>query len=261
MRYHWLALACVLLANLPAWSQQPPPAPAMPPPAPDPANNQLDQILVNWEKAMTTVDKLVARIERTDTDKVYQTKTVYDGIAKFMRPNRASMRLDRRGKPGDFEQLIYTGTYLYQFLPQQKEIRVHQLPPPKSGQVSDDTFLSFLLPGMKAAAAKDRYQITLLPPPAGDKWYYYMLILPKSTADKTEFTRARLVIYRENYMPRELWFEEPNGNESKWDFPQVQVNGPLAATDFATPATPPGWRMVQVPPQPPPRIYRQQKQN
>jgi hypothetical protein len=67
------------------------------------------------------------------------------------------------------------------------------------------------------------------------------------------------VIYRDNYMPRELWFEEPNGNESKWDFPQVRVNGPLAATDFATPPTPSGWRMVTMPQQPQPRIYRPQQ--
>jgi TIGR03009 family protein len=255
MRYYWLALACVLLGGAPARAQQAPAAP----PAAEPANAQLDQILVNWEKAMTGVDKLVAQIVRTDKDKVYQSTSVFEGYAKFMRPNRAMLKLEKRGKPEVYEQLIYTGTYLYQYVPQQKEIRVHQLPPPKTGQVSDETFLSFLMPGMKAAAARDRYQMTLLPPPPNDTWYYYLLIQPKSQADRSEFTRARLVIHRSSYLPRELWFEEPNGNESKWDFPRVQTNVPFPATEFATPATPTGWRMVTVPPQPAPRIIRQQQ--
>jgi len=257
MRYHWLALTCVLLGSVPAWGQQAPSAPAAP--ALDPAKSQLDQILVNWEKAMTGVDKLVAQIVRTDTDKVYQSTTIFDGKAKFMRPNRASLRLEKRGKPDVYEQLVYTGTYLYQYVPQQKEIRVHQLPAPKSGQVSDETFLSFLLPGMKAIAAKERYHLTLLPPPPNDTWYYYILIQPKVNADKSEFTRARLVINRSTYMPRELWFEEPNGNESKWDFPRVEINAPLPATEFSTPTPPAGWRLVTVQPQPQPRIYRPQQ--
>jgi len=255
MRNHWLALAFLLLGSIPALAQQAPPAPAAP--ALDPAKNALDQILISWEKAMTGVDKLEAQIIRTDTDKVYQSTKISDGYAKFMRPNRASMRLVRRGKTEDFEQLVYTGIYLYQYVPLQKEIRVHQLPAPKSGQVSDETFLSFLLPGMKAAAAKERYQLTLLAPPPNDTWYYYLLIQPKANADKSEFTRARLVIHRNTFMPRELWFEEPNGNESKWDFPRVQVNGAMPATEFATPTAPAGWRMVTVQPQP--RIYRPQQ--
>jgi len=81
----------------------------------------------------------------------------------------------------------------------------------------------------------------------------------KAAADKAEFARARLVINRATYMPRELWFEEPNGNESKWDFPRVQSNAALPATEFATPATPAGWRMVTVQPQPQPRLYRPQQ--
>jgi TIGR03009 family protein len=257
MRYHWLALACVLLGSVPLWAQQA--VPPQPAPALDPSKNELDMILLNWEKAMTSVDRLVAQITRTDTDKVYGTTTLFDGVAKFMRPNRASLRLERRGKPEVYEQLIYTGTYLYQFVPQQKEIRVHQLPAPKSGQISDETFLSFLLPGMKAAAAKERYQLTLVPAPPNDTWYYYILIQPKAGADRAEFTRARLVIHRSTYMPRELWFEEPNGNESKWDFPRVQTNAPLPPTEFSTPAPPSGWQMVTVQPQPQPRIVRPQQ--
>jgi TIGR03009 family protein len=250
-------MTCLALESPAAWAQQPTSPPAAS--TPDPAAAQLDQILVNWEKAMSGVDKLVAQITRTVTDKVFQSTTVYDGFAKFMKPNRASLRLEQRGKAEVYEQLIYTGTYLYQFVPQKKEIRVHQLPPSKNGQLSDETFLSFVLPGMKAAVAKERYQLTLLPPPPNDTWYYYILIQPKQPADKSEFTRARLVIHRNTYLPRELWFEEPNGNESKWDFPRVQTNAVFPATDFATPTAPRGWQMVTVPPQPQPRVVRPQQ--
>jgi TIGR03009 family protein len=256
MRYHW-ALVCLLLESAAALAQQPPAPPATP--ALDP-NNQLDMILVNWEKSMSSVDKLVAEIVRTDKpDPRYQTTKVFEGAAKFMRPNRASMYLVRKGRPEEFEKYLYTGNYLYQYIPAQKEIRVYPAPTPKSGQVSDDTFLSFVLPGMKAIGAKDRYQLTLMPGPPNDTWYYYILIVPKKDADKAEFTKARLVINRSNYMPRELWFQEPNGAESKWDFPRIQINQGLAVTEFATPTPPPGWRLVTVQPQPQPRLYRPQQ--
>ena len=43
------------------------------------------------------------------------------------------------------EKVVCTGTYLYSFLPAQKEIKVYDITP-KPGQVAEDNVLSFLLP-------------------------------------------------------------------------------------------------------------------
>jgi hypothetical protein len=102
-------------------------------------------------------------------------------------------------------------------------IRIHQLPPPKPGQVADDNFLSFLF-GMRAAEAKSRYQLTYVPPGPDDKWYYYIKIQPIHPADKHEFTEARLALNNKTFLPAQVWFQEPNGNEVTWDFTKV-ING------------------------------------
>ena len=137
-----------------------------------------------------------------------------------------------------FEKYICTGTYLYEYAPASKVIRVHDLPQSKSGQISDDNFLAFLF-GMKAVEAKQRYQLTLTPP--SDQYYHYLHIQPKMAQDKADFTVARLVLLRENFLPRQVWFHQPNGNEVTWDF-QARANVDIAPAAFEKPNLPRDWQ-------------------
>src|SRR5262249_46691374 len=98
-----------------------------------------------------------------------------------------------------------------EYAPREKVVREHEMPKPRDGQVADDNLLSFLF-GMKAEEAKKRYELTVLQPPPNDKWYYYILIKPRAKADQNDFSRARLVLYKTNFLPRQLWFEQPNKN-------------------------------------------------
>ena len=50
-----------------------------------------------------------------------------------------------------------------------------------------------------------------------------------------------------NNLPRELWVEQPNGDEIKWDILEIKENVPLSRKDFADPAVPPGWRLEHAP--------------
>ncbi len=167
----------------------------------------------------------------------------------------ASLELKHVNRPNVYEKLICTGTFLYQYVPQLKVIRVYDMPKPPPGQVSEDNLLSFLF-GMKAAQAKARYNITYIPPPEGDKYYYYLDIRPKSDADKSDFTHARLVLVRYNFLPRQLWFEEPNGNEIQWDFPVLNTEAKLDSRDFSQPPLPKGWNFLRVPREAQPRVMR-----
>lgn len=260
MRYFWMTLAGTLLAGSGVYAQQPaqqqlPPQrqlPAAPPAAAplDPAHNKLDALLLRWEQEMTKVQTIVAHCTRTSVDKTFGVAEVYDGTAKYMKPNLAMLEMQRREKEAPkkskapvFEKYICTGTFLYEYVPQDKVIRVHELPPPKPGQVADDNFLSFLF-GMRAEEAKRRYDLKLV---KADEWYFYIEILPRFAADKADFQKARLVLTSKTFLPRELWFEQPNGNEVKWDMPQVESGAALRRTDFTSPATPPGWNLVRVP--------------
>ena len=100
--------------------------------------------------------------------------------------------------------------------------------------------------GMKAEEAQRRYALTLA---KEDTYYVYVDITPRFAADRAEFQRARLVLNKDNYLPRQLWFEHVNGNEVTWDIPRIQANGAgIDRRTFDAPRAPAGWRLVMVPP-------------
>src|SRR5262249_13955570 len=148
-------------------------------------------------------------------------------------------------------KFVCTGTYVYAFAPKQKEIRAYKLNKPEPGQVADDSFLGFLF-GMKANEAKRRYALTLV---KEDTWYVYVDIVPRSAADKAEFARARLVLNKDNFLPRQLWFEHVGGNEVTWDIPKLQSGVDVDRKLFDAPRLPPGWKFQEVSTQTP-RVIR-----
>jgi TIGR03009 family protein len=248
MRYYGLTLAGVL-ACAPVYAQQSAPQPNQPSAAPafDPARNPLDAMLQQWEWKLQGVQTLEATCTRTTVDKTFKTTEVFEGTAKYMKPNLALLDMHKKNQPEVFEKYVSTGTFLYEFRPQSKTIYVHELPPAKPGQVADDNFLSFLF-GIKAEEAKRRYELKVEPGKEQDPHYHYILIWPKLPADKADFQRARLVLLKQTFLPRELWFEQPNGNEIKWDIPRIESDGrTVSRNDFNQPATPQGWKVERAP--------------
>ncbi len=230
-------------------NKAPPPAP----PGSPTAIPQLDDVLAGWERTFTNLRSLHAECNRTTVDKTFNTTEVFKGTAKYLKSpgpgqgSRASLELFKQTAQGPsptiFEKYICTGTYLYEYAPGDKKIRGHDLPPTKGGQVSDDNFLSFLF-GMKGQDAKERYQLTLTP---SDQYYHYLFILPKLPQDKADFTKAQLVLRRDNFMPAQVWFLQPNKNEVTWRFPQVRADVNINPVEFEKPRLPPGWVFEKVP--------------
>ncbi len=247
MRTSWLALASLLLWQAAAPAQQPPAAPPAAPPAIglDPARNPLDAFLLRWEDGMKQVNGLVAQCSRVEENKTQLVTKTYVGTAKYLRPNMGLLEMVQRDKPENFEKIVVSSGVLYQYLPQLKEIHAHHLPPPRAGQVAEDNFLSFLF-GMKAAEAKRRYELVLQ---KEDQYYVYIGVTPRFDADKADFKAARLVLNRDTFMPRQLWFEQPNRDTVTWDFPKIESGAPLNPAEFAKPPVPKGWKMVDVQPQ------------
>ena len=135
----------------PPGSQQFPPAPQV---GLDPANNKLDAVLYNWEKALSGLKSLKTDVTRTAKDKVFMTTEIYKGVAQYLAPNKASLYLKNADpkKPNEFEMLVCNGQVAYKWEPSKKEIHIHELPAPKQGQINDDNFVSMLF-GMKARCA------------------------------------------------------------------------------------------------------------
>jgi TIGR03009 family protein len=265
-----LALSLTLLLALGAavLGQQGAPQPSAAPqaqpqqlPALNPASDPLDWVLVRWEKSMSEISSFEADCERTSEDKVWRKKTIFIGKAKYLKTpaaNLASLELKMKNQPDIFEKYICTGTFLYMYDLERKQIRAKDLPKPPPGQVAENNFLAFLF-GMKAAQAKFRYNLKYVPPPPNDKYYYFIEIAPKNVADKADFSRARLVVLRSNFMPRQLWFEEPNGNETTWDFPRISAPANLSILEFREPTPPPGWELRREHSLNQPRITRSQQ--
>jgi TIGR03009 family protein len=203
----------------------------------------LDRYLMRWEDEMKKVQSLAAECVRDEKNKTFNTEQRFIGRAYYMKPNFAILHMQKKDKPQEYEKFICTGTYLYQFLPAQQEIRVHQLPTPKPGQVADDSFLSFMF-GMKAEEAKRRYDLKMTKETPD---YIYIEITPRFPQDKADFARARLVLNKDSFLPRQLWFEQPNKDEVLWDIPRLDNKANLKREDFAPPATPQGWKLVQQP--------------
>jgi TIGR03009 family protein len=232
----------------------------------DPSKDPLDALLVQWEQKMKAVETLSAKLVRTKVDNTFKTTEVFEGKAQYMKPNLALLDLSMRGQPTRFERYISTGTYLYEYNQGTKELRYHELPPPKPGQVADDNFLSFLF-GMKADEAKRRYDIKFMGP-GQDANYYYIEITPRTSADKADFQKAALALSKGTLLPRLLKFQAPNGDEIQWEIPSIESGARLNRQDFEKPQIPLGWKPVRVARQDagfdpqtniPPRVVRPQK--
>jgi TIGR03009 family protein len=252
MHKTWLTLMAALLAASTLKAQQ------TAQPVPD-----LDRILRSWEGAMKEVKSLSARLSRRTYDKSFDSTEEFVGTAKYMKPNLARLDLSKKNKPADYERYICTGTFFYVYARQEKKIRVYELPKNSKGQISDENLLSFMF-GMKAAEAKRRYDLQMQPARPIDKWYYYVLIKPKTAADKKDFTKARLVLNRTTFMPRQLWFQQPTGNTVTWDFPTIKVGADLNGrsilrSEFNQPRLEKGWKFEKIRVDAPPRVARPSK--
>ncbi len=243
MRCYGLVLAALMLASLPASAQQ-----AQQPAAPAADDKVLDAHLAQWEAATKKVETLGAQLTRIDKNPTFDDVQKLTGFAYYMKAgsgptaqNLALLEMKLDGQKEFKEKFICTGTYIYQFAPEQKEIRYYELPKPKPGQVTEENNLLYLLFGMKAEEVKKRYELKLA---KEDTYYIYVDIAPRSAADKADFQRARLVLNKNNYLPRQLWFEHANRSEVMWDIPNLQVGMALDRRAFDAPKAPPGWKIV-----------------
>jgi TIGR03009 family protein len=236
MQSHYLAALLLMLGASPLLAQQPP---AQPPAAPAPG--RLDQLLQRWEQEMSRVQSFHAEMNRIVMDKTFGSTEEFVGVARYLKPSFASLEMHKKNKPEVYEKLLSSGNFVYQWVPASRVINVYELPP---GQKADDNLLSFLF-GMKAEEAKQRYDLKLV---KEDQWYFYVEVTPKRLEDKVDFQRARLVFTASTFLPRQVWLEDPNGNEVTWDLTKVATNVRLDPTLFAPPTQPPaGWNMIKVP--------------
>jgi TIGR03009 family protein len=209
----------------------------------DAEQTPLDRYLAGWEKASTDADTLVAEVRRTETFETSQVGKVFAGTLKYRKPGGFILEMHQQDRPENFEKIVISGATLYEYAPSKKEVRQHELPPPRPGQAAADNLLSLLF-GVNAREAMRRCDLKLL---KEDQYYAYMGVNPRLEADKAEFRTARLVLLKETLLPRQLWFERPHGHTVTWDMLRTRRDVPLLEKEFTEPQVPPGWKLIKLP--------------
>ena len=238
-----IASLAVLFASASAFGQ--PAVQAPPAPAPQAANvAQLDQILKFWEQVTGQVTAFEADCNRTRTSVRFGTTEKYAGTIRLLKGDPdmlyGSLELHRTDDEKIFEKLVLNDRGLWAFDATAKVINLLELP--KRVGIFDNTPIA-LVCGMKALDVKNRFSIELK---GADQHYFYLEILPKSDGDKANFAKIRLTLTRTTYLPRQLWWQQPNQDEVLFDLPRVDARANhLRPGDFASPQPPPpGWQIA-----------------
>src|SRR5262245_22257049 len=257
MARHGSAIVCLLAITAALVAQPPMVGAPLPPPGSgndgratlrptlDP-NNRLDALLMKWEQAMVNVESIYVKdCVRTDKDKT--GPKVYEGEARYLKPNLAALRMVRKDNPNIYELMVCTGPFLYEFRPEFKKLSIHELDQPKNGTFNSN-LLQFLFGGVSAADMKARYDLKLVKDASAENPHYiYLDVLPRFSDDKREFSRAQIVLFAETMLPRRFWFEHPNGAEMLLDLPNFDTSVKLKPADFRPPDAPKGWETIRVP--------------
>jgi TIGR03009 family protein len=181
---------------------------------------KLNDYLEKWEDAMKEVRTLTITCTRKEERKALGFTYSFSGTIHFMKPNRAAMYLVNKDNKDDYDRIVMTDAFVYKFEPHDKLINAYPIKKRLPGKDSEDN-ISPLIALMKASEAKKRYDLSLTPKKDEDPNYIYVDVLPKTAKDRAEFRRARLVLNRKTFMPRELWYEEPNKDWITYDLKKV----------------------------------------
>src|SRR5262249_20125833 len=150
--------------------------------------------------------------------------SVFEGTFKYLKPKMMILELREKGDAQKFEKWISNGKNLHQYALERKEVVVYELPharpaPPQKrpwfdflGATLD--FCQFFICGAKPEDAKRRYELKL---DKESEWYIYVMVAPRSKVGKANLEQARVVLLKESFLPRQVWWKYPNGDETTWD--------------------------------------------
>ncbi len=239
-------------APQPAQQAQRPPAPkaVAERPRADPNDPRMKTLLADWEKTSAQIKTLDVKIVRTDKSPQWGNEE-YEGRTLLESPNHAwldfkKVDVDEQGqrKLTPFERIICTGTEVWQYKPETKQIFVFPLDKQNQQRALEEGPLPFLF-NMKAAEAEARYEMSLANE-VKDAWI--ISVVPRLKMDREAFSKAFINLRRESHMPDRIFLISPDGKSTK-DFrlSEVKTNKAVAASNFkgVNPGKP--WQIVRDP--------------
>jgi hypothetical protein len=210
--------------------------PAVPLPHAD-RNARLAEVLAEWEKAASRIDRLDCQFTRFKYDRTFEVEWRGKGSLVVEKTGRAMYRIEPEPiqpaavgkklgaggapytlKSDTIERWHWTGKSLIHVSEIERTFEeidweaVRQFP-----------LASPFLLGMPAAEMKDRFQIELKSETDTEVWLAWT---PKKKKDQENLTQAILILSKDQYRPRALKMLDPTGAETVHVFKDVEINRP-----------------------------------
>lgn len=237
-------LAGTVLAQQPPQGQRPRPA--------NNANLQvqnlppaLNQLLQDWSQSSAKIKKLQGTHYRHVYDTVFEVDKLATGAFYYEAPGKGRIDLrpapikqgqvsDREGKngkpyklqPDRAERWICDGEKIWQVNDVAKQVDVFEIPKENQGANIMDGPMPFLF-GMPPAKAKRRYQLFLQEEKDKKKaeQQAVLIVYPRFQIDAANWKMARVILSKENYLPRAVELTDPSGNLiTTYIFGNFQIN-------------------------------------
>ncbi len=234
----------------------------------------LNQFLETWEKNSSQVRTFKTPFVRQEynmfspTDATTGQKVAYNldqGTLGFQKPDKGSFHITERkqwkadpaqkGKTatGTYEVLkrvigerwVCTGTEIYEYRAEQKQLVVRAIPKELQGEAISNGPLPFIF-GAKAADMKARYWMQLV---SSNATLIHLRAYPKRQADAANYRQIDIHLDAKQWLPKAMKVVAPDNSFSVYifDLKKATVNGKmdiLFGTLFQTPSTPWGWKKV-----------------
>ncbi len=205
-------------------------------------NANLAEVLAEWEKAASRIDRLDCQFSRFKYDRTFEVEWRGKGSLALERTGRATYRIEpepikpgavgnKRGADGATYKLKsdepdrwhWTGKSVIRVNEKTRTFEELVLPGNAFSQLPLPR--PFLL-GMPAAELKDRFQIELKKETDTEVWLEFV---PRLAKDQANLTKAILILSKDQYRPKALKMLDPVGAETVHVFKDVQVNrrGPV----------------------------------
>jgi TIGR03009 family protein len=226
---------------------------------------QVDAVLKQWEQRNIQIKTFDCQFKRWTYDVVFGTadrpKFVELGVINFATPDRGLFRLDKEEKGGKelpienarAEHWLCDGKSVWEYVPSQKKVKEHKLPPELRGKAIANSPLPFLF-GAEAQRLKQRYFIRLVPPDV--QGHIWLEAYPRFQGDAANFHHAIFIITAQGMSPYALRLVQPNGKDyTVYQFYNVVVNDKwrMFQGDPFRPFTPLGWQLIPDDSPPPPQ--------
>ena len=225
------------------------------------ARNDMNLLLDEWEKQSAKVKSLQVVFERIDRSVKWGAK-VSQGTAILKSPDLACLEFKRAipdadGKPKlklnakgqqvidvekePYQRVVCTGKEVIQYEWDEKAMYIYPLDREARQRALQQGPLPFLF-NMKAADAKERYGMTLIPDERTPN-EYRIRVTPRQQADMQDFKTAEIWLSKESFLPNRLVLIPVGDNDlQEFRFTLIAPNKAVDDAFFAFRSIP-GWKV------------------